>query len=191
KEGAALASLSTADLAAAATLMNGSAEWNAFADKLKSSGTLRLGITLDLSNLLHPAVQPGAVLDHEWPDEKVNFRFTSSLPFGMLGAQGTKEAAIRTANGKFELAKEVTCGNGTRVGYIIEAETSSVQPDFTVTYSTAADPRPRPLSPQRFIAPWLDRDSSSAKPTQPLIPLELAGGDWMKGREVFYAEQSQ
>lgn len=191
KEGASLASLPTADLAAAGTLMNGSAEWDAFAGKLKSSGTLRLGITLDLSNLLHPAVQPGAVLDHEWPEEKVILRFTSSLPFGLLGAQGTKETAIRIANGKFELAKEVICSNGTRVGYIIEAETSSVQPDFTVTYSTAGDPRPRPLSPQRFIAPWLDRDNSNAKPTQPLVPPELAGGDWMKGREVFYAEQSQ
>ncbi|MEZ6081187.1 MAG: hypothetical protein R3C56_37620 [Pirellulaceae bacterium] len=40
---------------------------------------LTLQTQLDLRNLLHPAVQPGAKLEHTWPDDPVYVDFGTRL----------------------------------------------------------------------------------------------------------------
>lgn len=62
--------------------------------------------------------------------------------------------------------------------------------ELNVTCTTKDDPRPRLLTPDRFLLPWARPRGSSPLPAASPDP-RLAGGDWNRGRELFYGTQAQ
>ena len=63
--------------------------------------------------------------------------------------------------------------------------TGGTEPKLEVNWFTAEDSRPRPLPLRRMFLPWarpyLALVAASATP-------ELAGGDWFKGKKLFFSE---
>jgi putative heme-binding domain-containing protein len=79
------------------------------------------------------------------------------------------------------------------VGLTVVVPTGGKAPLLKVAYFTKEDARLRALPLHRFLVPW-----ATTVPTQPAkvdvaaqpIP-ELKGGDWARGRQVFFSEQAQ
>src|SRR6185503_2379525 len=69
------------DLQVAAAFTAGSAEHDALWARLRSPGVFTLRGQLDLWQMLQPAIQPGASLDYERPNEEVTVEFSASIPF--------------------------------------------------------------------------------------------------------------
>jgi putative heme-binding domain-containing protein len=146
---------------------------------------LTLRASLDLRDMLRPAVQPGEKLDYEWPAETVRLAFRSRAPFTV--EVGDRAATAQKEDGEFTAAVAVP-GGGDRVPVKVVLSIGDEGPDLGVSWSTNEDPRPRALAARRVFAPW----ARSAKPDGPLplavdVP-ELKGGNWERGRRLFYGE---
>src|SRR5205085_10417720 len=64
---------------------------------------------------------------------------------------------------------------------------------FEVSWSTNEDNRQRPLPLNRITHHRLgivEKSSGESEPLTQPTPPELAGGDWLRGRDVFYSEAS-
>jgi putative heme-binding domain-containing protein len=169
------------DLTAARGLTVGSAEHQDLIQRLKRRGTLTLRGQLDLWQMLQPAVQPDAKLDYEYPPERVTvvLKAGSKLEVkvgGHVAPVVGNEARVTTQPVENRwLPLEITFATGT------------VDARLDVSWFTADDPRPRPLPLRRVLLPW-------AKPYLAVtltqrVP-ELEGGDWERGRKVFFGEQA-
>src|SRR5262249_19990781 len=62
--------------------------------------------------------------------------------------------------------------------------------ELRLTYSTNEDARPRALPLRRVLLPWASVKPAPAE-TALARPPELQGGDWSRGRAVFFGEQAQ
>ncbi|HUE72181.1 MAG TPA: ThuA domain-containing protein, partial [Pirellulaceae bacterium] len=142
---------------------------------------------------------------YEWPEEKVRLRFSAPRTFVYYGPGGFPGEAHNRAGddvfsidvpispaGEAERAKQVAESlQGKRSeGYNVKLVTGKRDPEFTVHWSTAEDDRWRVMPLHRFVPPWRQSpdDEQSLAPAPP--PPELAGGDWLRGREVFFSEQA-
>ena len=183
--------LPTVDFAGCERLLKETAEWQAFVAKTRQPGKLQIGGSLNLASMLRPVTQPGSTLDHAWSDETVNLTFLSSRPFTLLEPSASIIAAKRTAAGRYEAVCTVVPAKDARTVFKLNIVTAEEPLELGLTWSTAEDPRPRPMPPHRFLPLWLDQKLPSDNAEQALVPAELAGGDWLRGRDVFYAEQAQ
>ena len=176
-----------------------------FREILKQKGTLTLETQLDLRNLLHPAVQPGSKLDHEWPSEEITIEF---------GATGVPRPIIRgvfvdgVQRAKDTITLSEPDANGARAVSLEHAH-FTLRPDREPTprlkiVVTTQDGLPIdevnwwsdtvdsvPFATSRFFVPWADLASkgTSDQDTKRDIP-ELAGGSWGRGRRVFFSEEA-
>ncbi len=170
------------DLHVARALLAPSEEHRKFFDSLSRPGVLTLRCQLDLSLMLHPKTQPGAHLDYEYPPETVSIvlktdgqlEVKTSAPTKRLGNDGA-EITFETAAGHW-LPLEVTLRTGVK------------PPRLDLSWFTTADRRPRALARRRLLMPWVT-------PTdEPLVGKrqvsELAGGDWARGKKIFFGEQA-
>jgi putative heme-binding domain-containing protein len=136
--------------------------------------------------MLRPAVQPGSKLDFSWPAESVTVEFRSTADVqveapvqaatGSTGKGGGRSLRLTTQPGaENPIPFEVILPTGDR-------------PSLNVSYHTNEDPRPRALPLHRFLLPWaaLKKATLVAKAEIP----ELKGGDWERGRRVFFGEQA-
>ncbi len=174
-----------------------------FREILEQKGTLTLETQLDLRNLLHPAVQPGSKLDHEWPSESVELLvigagtkqrmlqvFVDGVPQngeGFLFDTGETEDApgirIRT---KVSLTHDKT--QTARLKIVVGTDDTS--PINVVSWSSDST-EPALLALSRFFVPWADLTAkgTSDQDKKPDIP-ELAGGSWGRGRRVFFSDEA-
>ncbi len=134
--------------------------------------------------MLHPAVQPGARLDYEYPRETVTVTFDSPNELELIS-----QAKKTTATGKtsFTLPPDkervvpvelrLTCKGG--------------DPQLQVSFGTAEDSRARALPVRRFLLPWADSSAKSNEAEQLArkIP-ELEGGSWARGRALFFGNEA-
>ncbi|MSU57215.1 MAG: c-type cytochrome [Pedosphaera sp.] len=167
------------DLAAVRGFTAGSEHHEGFFNLLKKQGTLTLRAQLDLYSMLHPAVQPDAKLDYEYPPERVTLVLRSDSKFdlkagGKMVCAGEREARITIQpeqNRWLPLEITLTTGGG--------------EPRLDVSWFTAEDSRPRPLPLRRVLLPWAKPyvAVAMAKPTP-----ELEGGDWERGKKIFFSE---
>ena len=178
--------LPTADLAAARALTTHSADHAPLWELIKKRGVLQLDMQFELADMLRPKVQPGSKIDYQWPEEKVRLKFSSPQAFTLV-ADGKAEDAQRLEAAAYSIESEVAVENNwRRVGIT----TGEEEPTLVVHWSTAEDDRWRVMPLHRFVPPWLEPADAekSAVPAPP--PPELAGGDWLRGREVFFSEQA-
>ena len=177
--------LPTADLHAARVITAQSADHAALWELAKKRGVLRLDMQFDLSDMLRPKVQPGSKIDYQWPEEKVRLKFSSPQAFTLV-ADGKAAEAQRLGAASYSVESEVAAEDSwRRVGIT----TGDGEPTLTVHWSTAEDDRWRVMPLHRFVPPWLEAPDTE-KSAVPPPPPELAGGDWLRGREVFFGEQA-
>ncbi|HVY71289.1 MAG TPA: c-type cytochrome, partial [Verrucomicrobiae bacterium] len=174
------------DLTVAREFTRGSAGHDSLWPLLQKPGKLALRGQLDLKKMLQPAVQPGSTLDYEPPPEDVTVVFSASAPFLLVAGgqtissqkvEGVQQAALRWRNDKRDwLAFKVTM------------PTSPVAPTLTAHWFTADDPRPRAFPLRRILVPWAKPESGTSAPAGERKIPELAGGNWLRGKQLFFGE---
>ncbi len=178
-----------ADLSVSRELTAPSARHRILWEQCQSRGTLRLKTKLDLWQMLHPAIQQGSQLDYEYAPETVSVTFVSSTgPFRI------KTAAAEKASTSGQTAHDATLTFTPKTNQPIELELELSHlgeglPDFTAFWSTERDPRHRAFPRRRFLMPWatVSPNTSETLAARP----EIRGGDWAKGKRLFFGPKTQ
>jgi putative heme-binding domain-containing protein len=175
------------DLQVARELIRSSAEHEQLFAMLGKRGTLTLRGQLDLNLMLQPAIQPGAKIDWERPTEDVMVRFDSSREFKLRIDERTR-ASERRGDG-FAAALGLHAAGQRWHQFEIAMETGESDIKFTPWWCTSEDSRPRAFPLRRFLMPWAQPPDASPSPaTERAIP-EIAGGNWLHGRRLYFSEQ--
>jgi putative heme-binding domain-containing protein len=172
------------DLAVARHLTGPSLEHRRLFQSLKQRGTLNLRLQLDLSSMLHPAVQPGQKLGYEYPPEVVTVVLKSDRKLELKKAGGT--AFKQAARNEWHLTVPMKTGNW--IPLDITLTTTATEPKLEAAWFTAEDARLRPFPLRRFYVPWAS--PARVEPvlaSRGVVP-ELVGGDRERGRQVFLSE---
>jgi putative heme-binding domain-containing protein len=166
-----------------------SAEHEQLLGALRKPGTLTLRGQLDLSQMLQPAIQPGAKIDWERPAENVKVKVESRLPFTLRnGARNSKSVG---ANGKQQLELNFPAPGKTWQPFEIALETDARPAELSITWSTDEDPRTRAFPLRRILVPWArpaDANDSVTSSGERTIP-EIAGGNWLRGQKLFFGQK--
>jgi putative heme-binding domain-containing protein len=157
--------LPSLDLALSRKFTKGSAPHDALWNATKDAGAVSLKTQFNLTDMLRPAVQPGAKIDYQLPVELVSVNWGSRRL--MVTVAGEFWPVIST-------------------GARIEADRSQLS--APVVWFTAEDKRERPLPLRRMLVPWADVKADLGKPIELARPKELDGGSWARGRKVFLGE---
>jgi putative heme-binding domain-containing protein len=177
------------DLAAARPFTIASAEHDALWQKVRQPGTLSLHTRLDLWHMLRPAVQPGSTLDHTPPPEEVTLTLTASGAIKAKAFAGSSEGST-TKDGRDQLRIKIRPKEGEPLALEVSIPTGR-EPVLEVAYTTDEDSRPRALPLRRLLLPWAP---TRAQPPAELVAErkipELEGGNWARGRDVFFSEQA-
>jgi putative heme-binding domain-containing protein len=150
---------------------------------MKLPGTVKLRTQLDLWLMLHPVTQPGAKLDYEYPPETVTLIFKSDHPL-KLDAR-TRVDRINNSESRITVQPK----QNDFLPLELTVETGGSAPQLNVSFFTDEDPRPRSMFLRRFLMPF-------AKPYGVEMPFvtrqfpEIAGGDWTRGKGVFFSEKA-
>lgn len=172
------------DLDAARGFTAASEEHRRLFKLMTKPGTITLHCQLDLWQMLHPAVQPGAKLDYEYPPETVTIVFKSS------GSLNLKTNAQVTRANRHELRITTPSKQNQWLPLDITLATGAGEPKLEVSWFTSEDPRPRAFPLRRILLPWAAPNAGdSAVAIVPRQIPEIAGGDWQRGRKLFFSEQ--
>jgi putative heme-binding domain-containing protein len=177
--------LSHLDLAVSRAFTPGSASHDELWQMLKAPGTLTLNTRLNLLDMLRPAVQVGAKLDHEFPPERVTVTFTASCPFTLRAAP-----AKQIGENRFEASMAVNPKKNETTPVEIALTSDGGVPRFHISWHTAEDSRERALPLRRFFLPWAETAGQPAETVLRRDVPELKGGSWARGRKVFFSEQA-
>jgi putative heme-binding domain-containing protein len=177
------------DLDVSRSFTRGSAEHDRFWETVTHAGQLKLRCKLDLWQMLRPAVQPGSTLDYSLPPEEVTLVFESP---GLTGVQTLQNVAKKTSakDGRTQIQVKVSPREGELIPLEVDLATAEKAPALHVSFFTNEDSRPRALPLNRLLLPWVatHRQSANAQ-IQREIP-ELNGGNWARGRDIFYSDQA-
>ncbi len=170
-------------------LTAGSASHDLLWANIKRRGKLTLHTRLDLHHFLRPAVQPGSTLDYTWPPESVTVVFESSSAV-IVKTVGDVLEAKSTVNDGTEVS--LTCSGDAQelIDVTIELSTDGATiPELTAAVFTNEDARPRPLPLRRLFLPWVrSKQSETSDEELPDRLVELEGGNWGRGRQVFHSQ---
>lgn len=150
----------------------------------------KLEFKLDLRNMLRPAVQPGSQLDHKPPQEVVHVKLECRrrFTFGVLAGQPAVSLETSFTPKSDELIP-------VQLRLWDDVSTNANIPEaLTCTWWTDEDPRPRPLAYHRILLPWAELPKANLMPSDRLVQQrdipELAGGNWGRGRRLFFSEDA-
>ena len=179
------------------TLSTGDANDERFREILKQPGTLTLQTQLDLRDLLHPAVQPGSRLDHEWQDESIRIHLEIPGARRLTWAtSGKMQERLVRSDVPLDLSPELSSAGDALPGVTLliktGEESGAEQPTVKLKKigwsRSAQDAQIRELPLHRFLLPWAEiTPSSHTAPPRRDIP-ELAGGSWGRGRQVYFSD---
>jgi putative heme-binding domain-containing protein len=174
------------DLDAAHKLTAASAPHDELWQLAKQPGTLTLRAKLNLWDMLRPAVQPGSKIDYQWPAEEVTVVFRSPADIQVKSADKLVPATT-DKDSRRVVRVTVKPAADSPVPFEVTLPTGGVL-ELSVSYFTNEDSRPRALPLHRFLLPWaaLKKDAAAAERDIP----ELTGGNWERGRRVFFSEQA-
>jgi len=147
---------------------------------------------LDLTHMLQPAVQPGATLDFAYPQETVSVYASSKTQEFQLRAGGqeiiSKKGQV-AHDGSFSVKPKP--GSLERFEWQLKM-TGGSAPNFSVGWHTAADERLRPFAKRRVLMPFVQPASETAagELATTKIQAKVTGGNWARGREVFFSEEA-
>jgi putative heme-binding domain-containing protein len=153
------------------------------------AGTLRMNARMDVRDLFRPAVQPGATLDQRLGPEVVTLSFEGNAPFAL---QVDDRSISSQMDGKRHRAEVAMPSDANKTPLVSVALESGKDCEFHVSWHTAEDARPRASPLARVWLPWIKvPDASENVSPERTLPAELAGGNWSRGRKVFFGEQAQ
>jgi putative membrane-bound dehydrogenase-like protein len=152
-----------------------------FDQKFQTAGTLTLRGKFDLFYMLHPALQIEGKLDYEPAIEHVTLVLRGSGPLD-IKTSGKVERVSPT-----ELHVTVDAVAGQWVPYEITLPTGD-KPGLEVAWFTAEDSRRRAFGIRHTWLPWVQPMTDSIAPAT--LPPEIAGGDWQRGKAVFFGQQA-
>ncbi|HEY8993488.1 MAG TPA: c-type cytochrome, partial [Lacunisphaera sp.] len=170
------------DLSVARALTEPSAMHRKLSAMLEKPGTLELKTQLDLFSMLHPAIQPGAKLDFEYPPERVEVHFKSAGKFDLKAGPDAK--VRRLAENEWALTVDAPTTQWLPVE--VTMETGVAAPRLDVSWSTHEDSRPRALALRRILLPWATQPEPNPLVGGARDIPEIAGGDWERGRQLFH-----
>ena len=150
-------------------------------DLLHRRGTLTLRGQLDLWSMLHPAVQPGGKLDFEYPPETVTVVFKAGGNVKM-----TTDAAVQRASAR-ECSLTAIGKESQWVPLTVEIPTGGDKARLDVSWFTDEDSRPRALMLRRVLLPWARPASEEPAASGPREIPEISGGDWSRGKKLFFS----
>lgn len=179
------------DLEVSQRFRRGVAEFERLEEVWLESTELRLKTRLDLSYLLRPQVQPGAVLDHAWPAEMATLRMrlpeSSRLTIDRRQVEQLAGSEGQVA-GQVEWLAEIDLSESTSVMVELTVPTLGREPAMEIEWWTADDSRPRPFPLRRFRAPWESQADESERFDPSEVHPMLAGGNWERGKRLFFGE---
>jgi putative heme-binding domain-containing protein len=177
------------DLTVARTLTRVSPTHQELWERCRQPGQLTLRTKLILKDMLRPAVQPGSRIDYTWPPEQATVVLRSKHDFSVTTA-GRVTPPVIDKDGTRSVAAVMGFDPLDPIPLEIRLPTGAGEPELSVTYHTNEDSRPRTLQLHRFLLPW----ASSATPDGPVIAVretpELKGGNWARGRAVFWSNEA-
>ena len=174
------------DLAAVRGFTAGSEEHSRLFALLKTPGKLLLRAQLDLHLMLRTAIQPGAKLDFEYPSETVTVALKSG---GKLDLKtGSSVAVKRVSDHELNFTTESRENKWVPIEVVLATGTAEASLD--VSWFTGEDIRSRALLTRRVLLPWARPPSGGAPATMVRKIPEIAGGDWQRGRQLFFGEQA-
>ncbi len=164
-----------------------------FFDALRNgNGSLKIATTINVKDILRPAIQAGAEIDYEWPAEQVRLQIVGADQVKVESTRAELEK-LPSIDGRPAYALTINSDAGTLLPLELELQVAAGRmPELELSVSTNEDPRLRPLAAHRFSPPWLDAvrdsdtDNESSMPPSPIA--EVEGGSWGKGRRVFHSE---
>ncbi len=185
-----------ADLAVSGKFTHGSVAHEELWKKLDQSGVLLMRTRLDLRQMLRPAVQPGASIDYQWPDETVTLVIHSASPlaFHARSIQPDGKAidlaplCTQNTDGSSTIRLTTTANIADLIEASFEMETGKGRPEISVGFFTNEDASIRPLPLHRFKLPWVALQPAETESSSPPAVAELEGGSWGRGRRVFHSE---
>lgn len=171
----------------------GSAEHEDFWANLQRPGKLVLKSRVDVTHLLQPRVQVGAVLDYtpDWEEGVIQVRAIGQGVVPIVRADGVEvpvDSGVPVESGVISIPVEK---GATEMLLEIETVTSAdVDASVAVSFATRRDRTARSLASQRFTPTFLsraeqDRSMELAKVEQVWDDKVLAGA-WLRGRELYY-----
>ena len=174
------------DLDLANDLTGGIIGEDRFREVIQQPGTLTLETKLDVRDLVHPAVQPGSKLDHEWPEEQIRIEAKSNVPIVL------QEVAVQAASSTIDRVERpdalTVSSKATQPVHVRLRIATGGVPSLHVNFRTATSVQPIAL--HRMILPWAETKFTASESTKrPPIP-ELAEGSWGRGRRVFWSEEA-
>jgi putative heme-binding domain-containing protein len=172
------------DLTAARVFTAASEEHARLFESLKTPGTLTFRAQLDLWQMLRAATQPGSKLDFEYPPETVTVVFKSG---GALEAKAGAPATVARVSER-ESRVTVEPKPDQWLPLEISVTTGKGEPTLDISWHTAEDPRPRTLPLRRILLPWAAPKAADAPGDGERRIPEIAGGDWQRGRNIFFGE---
>ncbi|MEX0676823.1 MAG: ThuA domain-containing protein [Pirellulales bacterium] len=178
------------DVTAAKGLIAGSVQSRQLADACSRPGKLTLRTQLDLWQMLRPAVQPGSKLDYEPAAEGVTVVLESAGPI-VVKSQSTEHHSRPTPDGGHRVAWTITPSAGAWQPIEVVVSTGKTGAVLRASWHTAEDGRGRAFAPRRFFVPWARPAIGAPSEESAAPPAELAGGDWHRGRDVFFGEKAQ
>ncbi len=177
-----------ADLDVSRTFTEGSAHHDKLWNLASRAGTLNLRGGLNLSRILQPAIQPGAKLDWEPPADAVMVELTGNPKFKATldgkpvmdqhGKAGNHASATLPGDKEDPTPFELSLGANHATG------------NSHIRWRTKRDSHWRPFTLRHFILPWAElTDDPVQLAADRKIP-ELATGNWLHGRTVFFGEKA-
>ena len=176
------------DLTAARAFTGASEEHKQLFENLAGPGRLSLSAQLDLSLMLRTAVQPGAKLDFDYPAEIVTVVLKSSVNLDVKAGSGASVQKVgdREAHVTIFIQPKQTPW----LPLEVTLQTGPSEPTLDVAWHTSEDLRPRALPLRRILLPWATpKTANSVIFAERKIP-EVAGGDWQRGKKLFFSEAS-
>ena len=173
------------DLKVSRELTAASAAHEAFWKAMEQPGKLRLRTQVDLRDMLRPAVQPGATLDHEWPAEQlvldvVTVGETTNKVL-VNGQPPTGAMSSGSFRSMFDLTNQV---------YQVEVEVDRRQIlgpiNVETWFSSDEERRHRAIPLRRFLLPWSEQSTKPAELVDNRDLPELKGGNWLRGEKEFF-----
>ncbi|MFN0067518.1 MAG: hypothetical protein ACKVYV_07760, partial [Limisphaerales bacterium] len=126
-------------------------------------GTLTFRGQLDLFQMLPPAIQPGGAIDWERPPGDMTVTFGSSRTFsGDPGGAGV--ASQPAGDGRRRASLTLPAPGRVWRPFALRIAGEGGPLDFTASWHTEGDPRPREFPLRRFFRPWAQPAEAAPAP---------------------------
>src|SRR5262249_59673984 len=178
------------DLNVSRALTQASTRHTALWSLLDTPGELTLRTQLDLWQMLRPAVQPGSKLDHTWPPEEVTLEWTCNQPLKIQHGDRTLPTDGPDKDDRYRVRLTLQVPKDQPVPLMLSVTTGTAVPRLSVSYHTAEDARPRALALHRSLVPWATKQRLPEEVAKPRAIPQLQGGDWARGKAVFFSAEA-